>query len=304
MSTYDVYSFGVVSSSTLYTFKGKFPDPDGYAEFDDVNYMLGGEAANSSIVLSRLGVRVRLDGNWIGDDDAGRRTKVLLDRLEIDSSRLVVKENYQGVSEAVFAAEGTRAIFGSYGRLLEREDWNMPQQEDIRQAKVICLDPFFKEASQRAAEIGFEHSIPVVTIDCLHDDPILEHCTAAVISHNYIGWNYPDSHLEDLFQDYTRATNGLVIFTFGENEIWYGRRGGAVTRKQAYLVDAVDTSGAGDSFRAGIVFGFLNEWEDSKAIDFATAVAGIVCTRTPGVLNAPSFKEVTEFMQIPRSTTC
>jgi sugar/nucleoside kinase (ribokinase family) len=47
------------------------------------------------------------------------------------------------------------------------------------------------------------------------------------------------------------------------------------------------------------VFGFLNGWEDSKAIDFATAVAAIVCTRTPGVLNAPGYEEVTEFMQIP-----
>lgn len=299
MSTYDVYSFGVVSSSTLYTFKGNFPDPDGYSEFDDVQYMLGGEAANSSIVLSRLGVRVRLDGNWIGDDDAGRRTKALLDRFKIDSSRLVLKDNYQGVSEAVFAAEGTRAIFGSYGRLLEREDWNMPRREDIRQARVICLDPFFKEASQRAAEIGSEYSIPVVTIDCLHGDPILEHSAAVVISHNYIGWKYPDCELEDLFQDYLRATDGLVIFTFGENETWYGRQGAGVTRKATYSVDAIDTSGAGDSFRAGIVFGFLNGWEDSKAVDFATAVAGIVCTRSPGVLNAPGYEEVTEFMQIP-----
>lgn len=297
MNTYDVYSFGMVSSSTLYVFRGNFPSPDGYAEIDDVQYMVGGEAANSSIVLSRLGVRVKLDGNWIGDDDEGRRTKTIIDSFRIDSSRLALQENYQGVREAVFAAEGARTIFGSYGGLLKRKDWNMPNERDIRQAKVICLDPFFDKASQRVAEIGFTSGIPVVTVDCLSDDPLLEHAAATVISHNYIEWKYPGCRLEELFESYQRATDGLVVFTFGENDIWYGRRGQAICKKPAYSVDAVDTSAAGDSFRAGIVFGILLGLGDSKTIEFAAAVAGIVCTRSPGALNSPSYDEVIDFIR-------
>ena len=68
----NVYSYGVVSSSTLYRVGGAFPAPEGYAEIEDVSYMIGGEAANSSIVLARLGARVMLDGSWIGDDGGGR----------------------------------------------------------------------------------------------------------------------------------------------------------------------------------------------------------------------------------------
>ena len=71
MSAHDVYSYGVVSSSTLYGLRGAFPEPEGYAEINDVRYMTGGEAANSSVVLSRLGVRVKLDGNCLGTDDGG-----------------------------------------------------------------------------------------------------------------------------------------------------------------------------------------------------------------------------------------
>ena len=73
MSAHDVYSFGMVSSSTLYRISGAFPAAEGYAEIDAKSYMTGGEATNSSIVLSRLGARVRLDGNWLGEDEAGRR---------------------------------------------------------------------------------------------------------------------------------------------------------------------------------------------------------------------------------------
>jgi len=50
--------------------------------------MVGGEAADSSIVLARLGASVKLDGNRIGADEAGRRTKAILDGFRIDTSRL------------------------------------------------------------------------------------------------------------------------------------------------------------------------------------------------------------------------
>ena len=103
MSEYDVYSYGVVSSSTLYVLDGEFPGPEGYCEFESVHHMTGGEAANSSIVLSRLGARIRLDGNWLGDDEAGTRTKSLLSRYGIDTTRLPLVDRYSGAAEVVFA---------------------------------------------------------------------------------------------------------------------------------------------------------------------------------------------------------
>ena len=54
MKPHAVYAYGVVSSSTLYSIRGSFPSPEGYAEIDDFRHMTGGEAANSSIALSRL----------------------------------------------------------------------------------------------------------------------------------------------------------------------------------------------------------------------------------------------------------
>jgi len=296
MAALDVYSFGVVSSSTLYVFKGDFPAPDGYAEIDDVRHMVGGEAANSSIVLARLGARVKLDGNWLGDDDGGIRTKALLDGFGIDTSRIELKQGYQGVLEAVFAAAETRTIFGRYGHLLEREDWNMPISDDVRQARTVCLDPFFTEASRRVAEIASGSGVPAVTVDCLVDDPLLQYVSAVVISHNFIQWKYPGRRLEDLFRAYLDATDGLVVFTFGGRDIWYGRPGKIIRKRSAFSVKAIDTSAAGDSFRAGIVYGFLHGWDDSRTVEFAAAVAGIVCTRYPGAMHSPSYDEVVDFL--------
>ncbi|MDH3350814.1 MAG: PfkB family carbohydrate kinase [Gammaproteobacteria bacterium] len=296
MKPHDVYSYGVVSSSTLYSLRGAFPAPEGYAEIDDVRHTTGGEAANSSIVLSRLGAQVRLDGNWLGADKSGKRTKALLSDYEIDTSRLPLRKGYKGVQEMVFAAQGTRTIFGTYSRLLENADWNTPQEDDIRQAKVICLDPFFAQPASQIAEIAFNANIPVVTVDCQYDDPLLRHTSAVVIAESFIRDNYPQRDPEDLFREYQAATSGLVIFTFGDAPLWYGKRDNDVVFFQPYSVDPVDTTGGGDSFRAGIVFGFLKGWGEDATIEFAAAVGALTCTRFPGVLNAPTCDEVFDFL--------
>jgi sulfofructose kinase len=301
MNAHDVYSYGVVSSSTLYGLRGKFPQPEGYAEIDDVRYMTGGEATNSSIVLSRLGVRVKLDGNWLGADDGGKRTKAFLSAYGIDTSRLPLTEGYEGVQEVVFAAAGTRTIFGTYCRLQENAQWNVPQEEDITAAKVVCLDPFFREASARVAEIACDAGIPVVTVDCSYDAPLLRQVSAVVIAESYIRENYPGLKLEDLFQEYQRATSGLVIFTFGAGAIWYARSDETVRNFEPYSIDPVDTTGGGDSFRAGIVYGFLQGWDDDRMIDFAAALAALVCTRRPGVLGSPTLDEVLRFIRSPKA---
>jgi sugar/nucleoside kinase (ribokinase family) len=296
MTPHDVYAYGVISSSTLYRIRGPFPAPEGYAEIDDLRHMTGGEAANSSVVLSRLGVRVKLDGNWLGDDENGKRTKALLSDYQIDTSRLPLRKGYKSIQEVVFAAAGTRTIFGTYSRLLEEAGWNLPKEIDVTQAKVVCLDPFFALPASRIADTAFGAGIPVVTVDCKHDDTILRQTSAVVVAESFIRENYPDRDRKDLFRDYQAATNGLTIFTFGDAPVWYARPGETVRYSEPYAIDPVDTTGGGDSFRAGIVYGFLLGWEDDRMIDFATAVSAITCTRFPGVLNAPTYGEVTDFM--------
>ena len=302
MTSHSVYAYGVVSSSTLYSIRGTFPSPEGYAEIEAVQHMTGGEAANSSIVLSRLGVRVKLDGNWLGADENGRRTKALLSDNHIDTSRLPLKQGYQGAQEVVFAAPETRTIFGTYGRLLEEAGWNMPRAIDITQAKVVCLDPFFADPASRVAKTAFEAAIPVVTVDSKFDNPLLKYTSAVVIADSFIRENYPDADLKELIEEYQAATPGLTIFTFGDAPIWYARPDEAVRYFQPHSIDPVDTSGGGDSFRAGIVYGIMKAWSDDKLIEFAAAVAAITCTRFPGVLNSPTYEEVSAFMN--EATRC
>jgi len=88
----------------------------------------------------------------------------------------------------------------------------------------------------------------------------------------------------------------VVIFTFGHKEIIYGARGEENKTFIPFEITPVDTTGAGDSFRAGIIYGLLKNWPIEKTIEFASALAAIVCQTLPGVLNSPNYDEVISFI--------
>jgi sugar/nucleoside kinase (ribokinase family) len=298
MSPYDVYSYGVISSSTLHLLSKPFPAPDAYAEIAHTYQMTGGEACNSSIVLSRLGQRVFLDGNWLGDTPEGRGLLAILQGFNIDTSRLTVKRGYGGVKEIVFSDQHSRTIFGSYEDLLfTTRKWNIPRKADIAQARVVCLDPPFHAETELAARYAVQLQVPYVTLDCPHDSYLAQNAAAVIISGEFRDREGIGADLEDLFRAYQSHASGLVVVTCGGEPLLYGRKGQPLQRFRPYQVDVIDSAGAGDSFRAGVAFGLLKGWRDFETIRYASALAAIICTTFPGVLNCPTHRAVLKFIR-------
>ncbi len=293
MNGFDVYAYGMVSKSTLYKLDGALPAPDAYAEFSHAFEQIGGEAANSSIVLSRLGVPVRLDGNWLGGRNGGERPLSILRGFGVDASRLRLDPDTTGVEEVVIAAADTRTILGTYVKLFSAgPQWNAPRAEDVRAARVVSLDPFFRDESRAVARLCREHGRPWVTIDCRWDDELATGAAVNVVSGEFRHRELAGLDVDELFARYQEAATGLVVFTQGGGEVLFGRRGGPVRRLPAFRITPVDTAGAGDSFRAGMVYGVLRGWPDEKAVEFTAALAAYVCEVFPGVLKCPTLDEL------------
>lgn len=300
MNSCDVYAYGMVSTSTLYKLDGKYqyPEADNYAEFADWFPMTGGEAANSSIVLGKLGVSIRLDGNWLGSMNQGRRTLEILNHFGIDTTRLQLKPDYRGVEELVIADDRTRTVFGTYVKLFSAgREWNEPCREDIQAAKVVSLDPFFREESLAVSRICKELNKPYITVDCKYTDEIAVNAAVVVVAGEYRRGIYPEVSCDELFAKYLETATGLVIFTSGGKDILYGRKGEEVKHFQPYSIRPVDTTGAGDTFRAGVVYGVLQNWPAETTIHFASALAAYVCETFPGVLNCPGYDQLLNYIE-------
>jgi len=296
MKNYDVYSHGVIASSTLYLLRDHFPARSGYAEIAKIYKNVGGEAANTSIVLARLGLKVKLDGNWLNPDDDANFLQDVFGKNLVDISRISFKR-CQGPKEMLVVDSNSRTIFGTYSQLSEEKSWNLPKKIDIQNAEVICLDPFFGKASRQVAQYAQSLNKPIVTVDCKFDDPIFLASAVAIIAEEYLRDTYPRHSIPSITREYQTNSSGTVIFTFGHKEILYGSREEKYKSYTPYKINPADTSGAGDSFRAGIIYGLLKNWPAGKTIEFASALAAIVCQSVPGVLNSPGYDRVISFIK-------
>ncbi len=293
-----VYLYGMITPSTVYVLANgfRFPEPDNYAEIGLAYPSVGGEAVNSAIMLSKLGIRTKLDGNWINSGYYAGIMK-LLKPFGIDMSRLKVKEK-SGTLEFVVTDGDSRTVFGNYAAFHNGEkQWNEPREEDIRSADYISIDPYFRQESIDAGQLSVKNDKPYVTIDCRHDDSLARNAESVIISGELRDRAYRGCDMKEIFGLYLAGCRGLVIFTFGSDDLWYSRPGKPLKKFKPYRIDPVDTAGAGDTFRSGIIYGLMNNWDDEKTIDFASAVSACVCLSIPHSLNAPRLDGVLKFME-------
>lgn len=295
----DVYCFGHVSTGHILRLKGRYPSPDGYAEIAEILENHAGEATGSALVLAQLGVTVTLEGNWIGDTPACRRTLEFLRERGLDVSGLVVKPGYAGVNEIVVSDGDTRTVFGRYIDLLfTTPQWETPSVERIRAANLVCVDPAFGETTLFVARTADAAGRPVVTCDTRADSPLAALSSAVVISNEFLHREYPAAvpagpAREQLFAEYLTKVPGLVVFTSGSHPAWFGRGVGSPIREQRpFRVKVVDSAGAGDSFRGGLIYGLLQGWSDAESVRFASAVAALICTTAPGCVHPPTLDQV------------
>lgn len=295
---HDVYSYGMIASSCLYILRNPFPLQNGYAEIQKSYPMIGGEAANSSLVLRALGVKVKIDGTWLEDSPDGLTVRNIFQKSGVDISRLIFKKNYTGAKEIIFSYKDTKTIFGTYQKLAAaKKAWNIPQKKDIAPAKVICLDPFFGRESLLVSQYARRYKIPYVTVDCKHTDLLFKKASLAIISREFQERFYHNIPPEKLFKTYQKNALGLVVFTAGNDTLLFARKNENIRTFKPYKIHPIDTTGAGDAFRAGMIYGLLKGWDDNKSIVFSSALASFICLNSPGVLNAPGYAHVKQFIK-------
>jgi len=297
MGKLDVYLYGQTVLSTIHKLAGKFPEIDGYGEIQKSFLCPGGEVMNAAMLLSGLGLSTAIGGPHWGTETAevlGRYAE----RYGIDTSGIVRDPGFAGLRDLILVDDRHRTVFGTFGAFFSHEPqrWSEPDAAAIRAAQVVAIDPYFRSATDKTARLATEAGKPYVTLDCPHDGFLHRHAAANIVSGEYRRSAYAGIATVDLLAQYAENSTGLTIFTAGSGLILCARRGTPVVAIEPYRVEAVSTLGAGDTFRAGVVFGIVKGWPDERIVRFASALAALLCTRLPIADNVPTLAEVEAFI--------
>ncbi len=287
------YLFGQVLGTHSFLLKDGFLQPDEYAEIKEQYFLPGGETGTAATVLASLGVPVRIDGTWIGTEVNPMLQAFYADK-QVDLSPLHFMEDDPGVMDYVVIAGLVRSPMGRFQTLFSsgKRWWNVPREEDIAGCAAAAVDPYFGEESARAAEICRKHGIPYVTIDSRHDS-FLHRCAAVnVVSRECTAQHYAGMAPEEIMKLMQQGTEGLVILTQGGDDMLYGRKGESIRRMKPFSVDVKSTLGAGDTFKAGCVYGLLNGMSDDELVRFASACSAVAISRFPLPKHPPTLQEV------------
>ena len=289
----DVYLYGQVLGTHSFLLKDGFLKPDEYSEIKKQYFLPGGETGTAATVLDSLGVSVRMDGTWIGTEVAPMLKAFYADK-KVDLSPLRFIEDDAGVMDYVVIAGLVRSPMGRFQALFStgKRWWSIPQERDIMGCKAAAIDPYFGEESLLAAELCLRHSVPYVTIDSPHDSPLHRHAAVNVVSKECTSEHYAGMVPEDVMALMTGNTDGLTILTQGGGDMLYGQKGETLRRMKPFDVDVRSTLGAGDTFKAGCLYGLLHGMDDDALVRFASACSAVAISRFPLPLNPPKLEEV------------
>jgi len=255
--------------------------------------------------LSRLGVPCRFY-SVIGDDREGAAIRQSLIDEGVDATGVVTRSN--SLSQKAFIvidrSGGTRTIFWSRpsGDALRAEEL-LP--DFLRGADFLLLDGVMKDISLFSAQEARKAGVPVMldagkTREWMPG--LARLCDYVVASEEFardmLGWrDDPGSFGQEVRKQgfrtatITLGSRGSVTFA-----------GDAIIRCPAFVVDVVDTTGAGDAFHAGYLYGLLQKWPLEDTVRFASAVAALKCRKVGARAGIPTLSDVQRFLQEQRST--
>jgi ribokinase len=277
-----------------------YPTEDAKVELLELHMQCGGPASTAMVALSRLGVCGSFVGS-VSDDPFGRMILRNLKREHVDISFLQVIPGCtsQYAFIAVCANTGTRTIFWHRGTVphLEAADVSL---EPFPNARVLHVDSLMVSAAAEAARQAQGRGMTVVmdggTVRAGMEE-LLRRVDILIASEAFAA-SLLDKDADPEGCLYVLRDMGpeTVVITRGTRGS-VGLSGGKVVRQQAFPVPAVDTTGAGDVFHGGYIYGHLQGWEIKDCMRFAAAAAALKCTQMGAQAGIPNRAAVDQFLQ-------
>jgi sugar/nucleoside kinase (ribokinase family) len=282
----------------------RFPATNSKQRIDDLSWMPGGQVASALVGCARLGWRATYFGRF-GDDEPGHVGRRSLEDEGVDLTWASTVKGGRTRTAVILVDHhtGTRTVLWDRDARIAHRPADVPG-DAIRDSRVLLVDCDDVDAATEAARLARAAGV-VTLIDVeavLPDlDALLPLIDVVVCSEGF-----PEA-LTGL-PDTTRAI-GTMATTLGAAMVCVtlgpggslALCGGELVRTPAFEVTCVDSTGAGDAFRAGFISGLLR-WGAADAgqlLRHANAVAALSCGATGARRGLPRRAEVDALLAAP-----
>ena len=271
----------------------EFPTLNSKMEILQFSKQGGGQVATAMVALSRWGIRTKYIGK-VGDDELGAFSLNSLRQDGVDVSFVTIEPNAisQFAMIIVDRASGERTILWNRDKQLMYREGEL-RREELCSGKILHLDGHDLRAALQSAQWAKEEGIPTV-IDLDKIEPLtselIKKIDFVITSSNFPTLFTGISDREKALIEMQRQTPGFLCATLGR-EGAVALVEGNILRVRGFKVDAVDTTGAGDVFHAGFIYGLLQNWEVREILRFANAVAALKCRDLGGRRGIPTLEE-------------
>lgn len=293
---FDVVGFGTNAVDFLIQVP-RYPEFNSKVELTDYQQAPGGEIATAMVGLQRLGLRTSYVGRF-GTDDAG---EIGINSLRQEGVDLTYAERIDGAQTQIAfividERNGERTVIWKRDSKLHYGENDVPV-ESVNNAKVLHFTPHDARACIRIAEAARANgAIVSIDIDNVFDDveELLGAVDIIIASSDFparlFGMTDPRSSLREMRERYGARIVGLTLGEAGSLLLCEDR----FIETTGFEVPGgcMDTTGAGDSFRVGLLYGLIRGETVEESARIANAVAALKCRAVGARTALPTPKEL------------
>ena len=280
----------------------EYPAFNSKIEFDGYVQAPGGEIASAMVGLQRLGMKTGYAGRFGGDQAGDLGLQSLIDEgVDTDFAESVSDAKTQIAFILIDRQSGERTIIWQRDKKLAYAETDAPVQAAAR-GKILHLTPHDTGACIRLAGAARAEGVIVsIDIDNLFDRigdllMLVDVCIAsAEFSGKLLGITDAKQALREMRSRFGCKVVGLTLGAAGSIVLCED----SIVETPGFDVPGgcVDTTGAGDAFRAGFLFGLLNGQTVSETARIANAVAALKCRSFGARAALPTQKELNLFLR-------
>lgn len=275
---------------------------------ETIGHSMGGNGANTSYALARLGVPVRLV-SVVGDDNYGDEMLAGLRSAGVDTGPVGRAWGASATTIALVRSDGNRLFLHKPGvnlhALPEPVEFSRSRMQGVTRFHVAnpfslpAFRPHAAESLRRARAAGLQTSLDAAWDSqgrwILDVGPCLPYVDLLFV-------NEEEAHMLTNLEDPSQAARALREAGAGTVVVKLGPQGclvlasGGEFSAPAFNVDVVDTTGAGDCFAGGFIAALHRGLPLRDAAGFANAVGALSVRRVGSVAGLLSWDETQEWI--------